>query len=81
MRGQVLASALLLAGCVSLPGATPPPIAPAAPAPCVKYTTAQIKAIGEALSALDAAKPAGYRTIDGFMTDYHNMRAAQGCDQ
>lgn len=82
MRCQVLASALLLAGCVSLPPATPPPDIPGPPAPkCVKYSPAQIQAMGVAMAALDAAKPAGYQTIDGFMTDYHNMRAAQGCDQ
>lgn len=82
----------VLTGCIqptiSLPGSTPPPdiVAPTAPAPApaaltkcppkVNYSQQQLDDFAAALAALDAAKLQGYRVIDGFLTDYHNMRDA-----
>ncbi|HEY2010510.1 MAG TPA: hypothetical protein VGH23_16090 [Rhizomicrobium sp.] len=93
MRVVFIASALLLTGCISLPAATPPPIIPApTPAqksvPCVDYEKIDPRSFppatydaefAKASAALDAAKPPGYQVIDGFLTDYHNMRIAAGC--
>ena len=81
MRALACVAAVFLCGCISLPGSTPPPVVPAPAAavqcvPMVAYTAAQDTAFANALTAMDAAKLPGYLVIEGYLTDYHNMRVA-----
>jgi hypothetical protein len=79
MRALVCVAAIFLGGCISLPGSTPPPFVPAPAVQCVPmvaYTPAQDAAFANALTAMDAAKLPGYLIIEGYLTDYHNMRVA-----
>jgi hypothetical protein len=69
-------AALLLGGCVTLPGATPPAAAPG-PAPCaayVEYSAAQQADLASAVTELARVKPAGWQVVVGALKDYGALR-------
>jgi hypothetical protein len=88
VRALVCVAAVFLGGCINLPGSTPPPVMAAPAAQCppqADYTKIDPASkppqtydteFAAAAAALDAAKLPGYLIIEGYLTDYHNMRVA-----